>query len=78
VNAACTAQGNNPVNAQASPTGVFEEPSTSGFNGSLLSLDGNLGRNAGVTPRQFQFADEIELVGRGASVAPGSGFRVTP
>jgi len=78
VNAACTAQGNNPVNSKASPAGVFQEPCTSGFNGSLLSLDGNLGRNAGVTPRQFEFADEIELVGRGASIAPGSGFRVTP
>ena len=50
VNAACTAQGNNPVNSKASPTGVFQEPCISGFNGSLLSLDGNLGRNAGVTP----------------------------
>lgn len=50
VNAACTAQGNNPVNSKASPTGVFQEPCISGFNGRLLSLDGNLGRNAGVTP----------------------------
>jgi hypothetical protein len=72
------AQGNNPVNSKASPTGVFQEPCTSGFKGSLLSLDGNLGRNAGVTPWQFQFADEIELVGRGASIAPGSGFSRNP
>ena len=50
VNAACTVQGNNPVNSKASPTGVFQEPCISGFNGRLLSLDGNLGRNAGVTP----------------------------
>jgi hypothetical protein len=50
VNAACTAQGNNPVNSKASPTGVFQEPCISGFNGGLLWLDGNLGRNAGVTP----------------------------
>jgi hypothetical protein len=50
VNAVCTAQGNNPVNSKASPTGVFQEPCISGFNGRLLSLDGNLGRNAGVTP----------------------------
>src|SRR5207253_2638094 len=50
VNSACTLQGNNPVNSKASPTGVFQEPCISGFNGRLLSLDGNLGRNAGVTP----------------------------
>jgi carboxypeptidase family protein/TonB-dependent receptor-like protein len=50
VNAACTAQGNTPVNSRASPTGIFQEPCISGFNGSLLSLDGNLGRNAGVSP----------------------------
>jgi hypothetical protein len=58
VNAACTAQSNNPVNSKASP-GVFQEPCTCGFNGSLLSLDGNLGRNAGVTPWQFQFAMKL-------------------
>jgi hypothetical protein len=50
VNPACTLQGNNPVNSKASPTGVFQEPCISGFNGSLLSLDGNLGRNAGISP----------------------------
>jgi hypothetical protein len=33
-----------------SPTGVFQEPCLADFNGTLLSLDGNLGRNAGVTP----------------------------
>jgi hypothetical protein len=50
VNPACTAQGNPVVNSKASPTGVFQEPCISAFNGSLLSLDGNLGRNAGLSP----------------------------
>ncbi|HXX00281.1 MAG TPA: hypothetical protein VEJ00_03630, partial [Candidatus Acidoferrales bacterium] len=50
VNPACTAQGNQPLNSKASPTGVFQEPCISGFTGTLLSLDGNLGRNAGITP----------------------------
>ncbi len=38
------------VQSKYSPTGVFQEPCISGFTGSLASLDGNLGRNAGVTP----------------------------
>jgi hypothetical protein len=38
------------VASKYSPTGFLQEPCISGFNGSLLSLDGNLGRNAGVTP----------------------------
>ncbi len=50
VNAACTALGNTPVNSKYSPTGVFQEPCILEFNGTLASLDGNLGRNAGVTP----------------------------
>jgi hypothetical protein len=29
---------------------VFQEPCLANFNGTLVSLDGNLGRNAGVTP----------------------------
>jgi Carboxypeptidase regulatory-like domain len=33
-----------------SPTGVLQQPCAADFNGTLLSLDGNLGRNAGVTP----------------------------
>ena len=34
-----------------SPTGFFQEPCfASNFNGTLLSLDGNLGRNTGVKP----------------------------
>ncbi len=47
VNPAC---GNAPVNSKYSPTGVFQEPCIAGFTGTLASLDGNLGRNAGVTP----------------------------
>jgi hypothetical protein len=50
VTAGCTALGNLPVNSKASPTGVFQEPCIANFNGTLLSLDGNLGRNAGVSP----------------------------
>jgi Carboxypeptidase regulatory-like domain len=50
VNPACTASGDAPVNSSFSPTGVFQEPCVAGFNGTLLSLDGNLGRNSGVTP----------------------------
>jgi hypothetical protein len=52
VNPACTAApfGNAPVTSKFSPTGVFQEPCLADFNGSLLSLDGNLGRNAGVSP----------------------------
>jgi hypothetical protein len=50
VTPACTALGNIPVASKASPTGVFQEPCILNFNGTLLSLDGNLGRNAGVSP----------------------------
>jgi hypothetical protein len=50
VNPACTALGNTPVNSKFSPSGVFQEPCILGFNGTLASLDGNLGRNAGVSP----------------------------
>ncbi len=55
VNPACTAIGNSPVNSKFSPTGVFQEPCILNWNGQiglagLLSLDGNLGRNAGITP----------------------------
>ena len=46
VNAAC----GGGVSSKFSPTGVFQEPCISDFNGTLLSLDGSLGRNAGVTP----------------------------
>ena len=55
VNPACTGIGNLPVNSKFSPTGVFQEPCILNFNGKigpagLVSLDGNLGRNAGITP----------------------------
>jgi hypothetical protein len=50
VNPVCTAAGNTPVKSKYSPTGVFQEPCLADFNGTLASLDGNLGRNAGVTP----------------------------
>lgn len=38
------------VNSKSSPTGIFQAPCLAGFDGTLLSLDGNLGRNAGITP----------------------------
>ncbi|MGB2623836.1 MAG: TonB-dependent receptor [Candidatus Acidiferrum sp.] len=38
------------VASKYSPTGIFQEPCLADFNGTLLSLDGNLGRNAGLTP----------------------------
>ena len=38
------------VNSKFSPTGVFQEPCIFDFNGTLASLDGTLGRNAGTTP----------------------------
>ena len=50
VNPACTAIGNLPANSKYSPTGVFQEPCVYSFTGTLASLDGNLGRNAGITP----------------------------
>jgi hypothetical protein len=50
VSPACTALGYPAVPSKYSPTGVFQEPCIADFNGTLLSLDGNLGRNAGITP----------------------------
>ncbi|MFZ0298385.1 MAG: hypothetical protein WAM13_08550 [Candidatus Sulfotelmatobacter sp.] len=50
VNPACTALGYPAVPSKFSPTGVFQETCIADFNGTLLSLDGNLGRNAGTTP----------------------------
>jgi hypothetical protein len=38
------------TSSKYSPTGVFQEPCPAGFDGTLLSLDGNLSRNAGVAP----------------------------
>jgi hypothetical protein len=50
VNPACTALGYPAVSSKYSPTGVFQEPCIADFNGTLLSIDGDLGRNAGITP----------------------------
>jgi Carboxypeptidase regulatory-like domain len=41
---------NVPLASKFSPTGVFQEPCIADFNGTLQSLDGNLGRNASVAP----------------------------
>jgi Carboxypeptidase regulatory-like domain/TonB dependent receptor len=49
-NPACTALGNPVVKSKYSPTGIFQEPCILNFDGTLMSLDGNLGRNAGTTP----------------------------
>ncbi len=38
------------IPSRYSPSGFFQEPCPADFNGSLLSLDGNLARNAGTTP----------------------------
>ena len=38
------------VTSKYSPTGIFQEPCLANFDGTLLSLDGNLGRNTGITP----------------------------
>jgi hypothetical protein len=49
VNPAC-GSGYPAVPSKFSPTGVFQEPCPANFNGTLLSLDGNLARNTGLTP----------------------------
>ena len=46
VNPAC----GSAVKSKYSPTGVLQEVCGADFNGSLLSLDGSLGRNAGISP----------------------------
>ena len=46
VNPAC----GESVSSKFSPTGVFQEGCIFNFDGTLLSLDGNLGRNTGVSP----------------------------
>ena len=50
VNPACTALGYPAVSSKYSPTGVFQEPCPADYNGTLQSLDGNLGRNAVTQP----------------------------
>jgi hypothetical protein len=48
---ACTTLlGHAVVQSKFSPTGIFQEPCIFGFDGTLASLDGNLRRNAGITP----------------------------
>ncbi len=42
--------GYSTVASRFSPSGFFQEPCILDFNGTLASLDGNLGRNAGTTP----------------------------
>lgn len=62
VNPACTALGYPSVSSKYSPSGVFQEPCIANFNGTLLSLDGNLGRNAGVSP--FTIFDDLRVARR--------------
>jgi hypothetical protein len=55
VNPICTAAGFTPVASKFSPTGMFQEPClqqfiVSGIAPTLQQLDGNLGRNAGISP----------------------------
>jgi hypothetical protein len=59
------------VSSKFSPTGVLQEPCIADFNGTLLSLDGNLVRNAGTTPwtvfndlrvaRKIRFGERMSL-----------------
>jgi len=62
VNPACTALGYPSVPSKFSPTGVFQEPCIADFNGTLLSLDGNLSRNAGITP--WTVFDDLRIAKR--------------
>ncbi|MGA7514446.1 MAG: hypothetical protein WBW46_16250, partial [Candidatus Sulfotelmatobacter sp.] len=62
VNPACTALGYPAVPSKYSPTGVFQEPCIADFNGTLLSLDGSLGRNAGITP--WTVFDDLRIAKR--------------
>ncbi len=58
----CSNLGFGPVSSKFSPTGVFQEPCITNFNGSLLSLDGNLGRNSGVSP--WTVFDDVRIARR--------------
>jgi hypothetical protein len=62
VNPTCTALGYPAVSSKYSPTGVFQEPCVADFNGTLLSLDGNFGRNAGVQP--WTVFDDLRIAKR--------------
>jgi hypothetical protein len=76
VNPICTAAGYTPVASKYSPTGMFQEPClqqfiVEGVAPTLQQLDGNLGRNAGVSPwnvfndlrvaRRIYFGDRYNL-----------------
>ena len=76
VNPICTAAGYTPVASKFSPTGMFQEPClqqfiVAGVAPTLQQLDGNLGRNAGVSPwnvfndlrvaRRIYFGDRYNL-----------------
>jgi hypothetical protein len=62
VNPGCTALGYPAVSSKYSPTGVFQEPCGADFNGTLLSLDGNLGRNSGTQP--WTVFDDLRIAKR--------------
>jgi hypothetical protein len=62
VSPACTALGYPAVPSKYSPSGVFQEPCTALYNGTLISLDGNLGRNAGVSP--WNVFDDLRVARR--------------
>jgi hypothetical protein len=62
VSAACAAEGFPSYSSRYSPTGVFQEPCVANFNGTLLSLDGNLGRNTGIQP--WTLFDDVRLAKR--------------
>jgi len=62
VNPACVAEGYPAYPSKYSPTGVFQEPCIADFDGTLLSLDGNLGRNAAVAP--WTLFDDLRVAKR--------------
>ena len=62
VSAACTAAGFPAYPSKYSPSGFLQEPCLAEFNGTLLSLDGNLGRNAGVQP--WTVFDDLRIARR--------------
>jgi hypothetical protein len=62
VNPGCVALGYPAVKSTFSPTGVFQEPCIADFNGTLASLDGNLGRNFGTSP--WTVFDDVRIAKR--------------
>jgi hypothetical protein len=62
VSAGCSALGFPAVLSKYSPTGVLQEPCPAEFNGTLISLDGSLGRNAGITP--WNVFDDLRIAKR--------------